>query len=352
MKRLLIVVVMLVNTLNLNAQDLKHLDEFLEVLENNDKLMATMTITKDNVEIYNKALGNADFESKIYNTSDTKFRIGSVTKSFTAVMIFQLIDEGKIKLNTPISLYFPEINKASEITVGHLLNHSSGLFNITNDKNFEDWMIKESSQKIMLDRIKSYELDFNPGTATAYSNTNYILLGYIIEAIDKSLYAESLKTRIIDRINLKNTYVGNKIGLRSNESHSYINVEGQWRKQQETDMSNPGGAGAIVSSSSDLTQFMNALFSGKLISDKSLELMKKTNDGETCHGLFYAKTNGVDIYASEGGIDGFQSMLVHVPAYNITIALTANGLDYSKVNIMLSAYKVLSGQTIEIPTFN
>lgn len=351
MKRLLVVVVLFVNTLNVMAQDLNQLDRFLNILEDNDKLMATMTITKDGSEIYSKALGYADLEQKIKNTSKTKFRIGSITKAFTAVMIFQLIDEGRIKLNSPLSLYYPKIPKASEITIAHLLNHSSGLFNITNDPNFGEWMLKKSFKGTMLKRIKSYELDFEPGAQTAYSNTNYILLGYVIEALDKNTYSQSLKKRITDKIGLKNTYVGKEIDLKDKESYSYAIENEVWSKQLETHMSNPGGAGAIVSTSIDLTKFMDALFSGKLMSDHSFNAMKKANDGETCHGIFYAKTDGLDVYGSEGGIDGFQSMLVHVPAYHITIALTANALDFSKMRIMLSAFNVLNNQSIVMPVF-
>ncbi|BAO77660.1 serine hydrolase domain-containing protein [Winogradskyella sp. PG-2] len=352
MKQIIFVVVLLVNALNLTAQNLNQLDEFLTILEANDKLMATMTITKDGVEVYNKAVGYANVEDKINNTAETKYRIGSITKAFTAVMIFQLIDEGRITLETPLTLFFNEIPNASKITIAHLLNHSSGLYNITNDLKFGEWMLKPSSRGGMLKRIKAYDLDFNPGEKTAYSNTNYILLGYIIEALDKNLYSQSLKKRIADKIDLKDTYVGNKINSNDNESHSYAIANTKWSKQLETDMSNPGGAGAIVSTSADLTKFMNALFSGKLISLNSFETMKKTNDGETCHGIFYANINGLDIYASEGGIDGFQSMLVHVPQFKTTIALTANALDYSKMQIMLSAFGLLSGQPITMPVFS
>ncbi|EDP69815.1 Serine-type D-Ala-D-Ala carboxypeptidase [Flavobacteriales bacterium ALC-1] len=351
MKQLLIVAILIVNTLNLNAQDLNQLDEFLNILEANDKLMATMTITNGGNQIYNKAVGYADVNSSIKNTSATKFRIGSITKAFTATMIFQLIDEGRITLDSPLTLFFNGIPSASKITIAHLLNHSSGLFNITNDSKFGEWMLKPSSRGDMLKRIQAYDLDFNPGEQTAYSNTNYLLLGYIIEILDKDLYMQALEKRIIKKIGLKNTYYGSKINNSKNESYSYIIENESWTITSETEMSNPGGAGAIVSTSEDLTQFMNALFAGKLISDTSFEAMKKTNDNETCHGIFYANMNGLDIYACEGGIDGFQSMLIHVPKFKTTIALTANALNYSKMQIMLSTFGLLSGQPITMPVF-
>ncbi|ARV08814.1 D-alanyl-D-alanine carboxypeptidase [Winogradskyella sp. PC-19] len=351
MKKILFLFVLLCNAVNLNAQDTKQIDDYLNVLEANNKLMATISVTKDGNQFYNKAVGFADVSSNVKNTNETKFRIGSITKAFTAVMIFQLIDEKRLTLDTPLSLYFNEIPNASKITIANLLNHSSGLFNITNASDFGEWMLGSSSRADMLKRLKSYDVDFNPGDKTAYSNTNYILLGYIIESIDKDIYAQALERRITSKIDLKDTYFGGKIDSENNESHSYAIENIKWSKQLETDMSNPGGAGAIVSTSSDLTKFMDALFTGKLMSDSSFEAMKKTNDGETCHGIFYANLDGLDIYASEGGIDGFQSMLIHVPKTKVTIALTANALSFSKMQIMLSVLGVTNGQSIIMPVF-
>lgn len=327
------------------------LDEFLTILEDNHKLMGTITITKDNSTVFSRSLGYSDVSNKIKNTSKTKFRIGSVTKAFTATMIFQLIDEGKITLDSPLTLFFNDIPGASKITIAHLLNHSSGLFNITNDSSASEWTLKPSSREDMLKRIKSYKLDFSPGEHTAYSNTNYMILGYIIEILDKDDYMQALDRRIVKKINLDNTHYGSVINSGNNESHSYFLENDSWVMASETEMSNPGGAGAIVSTSQDLTQFMNALFTGKLIASSSLEAMKRTNNNEVCHGIFYANMNGIDLYASEGSIDGFQSMLAYVPDTKTTIALTANGLDFSKMRIMLSAFAVSNGNEIVLPNF-
>ena len=214
MKQIIFVVVLLVNALNLTAQDFNQLDEYLSILETNNKLMATMTITSQGKEVYNKGVGYADLKNSIKNSSETKFRIGSITKAFTAVMIFQLIDEGRITLDSPLTLFFNDIPSASKITIAHLLNHSSGLFNITNDSNFGEWMLKPSSRGDMLKRIKAYDLDFNPGEQTAYSNTNYLLLGYIIEVLDKDLYMQALEKRIVKKLGLKNIYYGSKINIK------------------------------------------------------------------------------------------------------------------------------------------
>jgi CubicO group peptidase (beta-lactamase class C family) len=351
LKKLVFIILALSFAANAQQPDFSELDEFLGVLNENEKLMATMTITKAGKQVYSNAIGFTDMNSKTQNSENTKFRIGSITKAFTAVMIFQLIDEGKITLETPLSKFYPTIPQADNIKIANLLNHSSGLYNITNDPKFGEWMLKYSSKKMMLPRIFNYDLDFSPGEQTAYSNTNYMLLGYIIEILDSDLYAQALDRRVVKKINLENTYYGKKINVNKNECYSYAKDDGGWSITQETDMSNPGGAGAIVSTSYDLTKFMNALFNGKLITQSSFEAMKKTNNQEVCHGIFYANMNGVDLYASEGGIDGFQSMVVHVPSTKTTIALTANALDFSKMRIMLTAFAASHGQPITLPVF-
>ncbi|WP_298903862.1 serine hydrolase [uncultured Psychroserpens sp.] len=351
LKKITLISLLLSNLCFSQEQNYQQLDSFFDILDKHDKLMATMTITKNNEEVYNRAIGLSDVEKGIRNNDKTKFRIGSISKAFTAVMIFQLIDEGRITLNTPLSMFYPKIPGSENIKISNLLNHSSGLYNITNDPNFGDWMLKHSTKGEMLARIKKYSLDFNPGEKTEYSNTNYLLLGYIVEALDKDLYPQCLQRRILKKIGLKNTYYGGKIGAKANESQSYVFEGKAWNLHPETDMSNPGGAGAVVSTSKDLSKFMNALFEGKLMSGSSFEAMKKTNNEDTCHGLFYANMNNVDLYASEGGIDGFQSMLVHVPLTKTTIALVANGLDFSKMRIMLAAFAASHGQPIILPNF-
>ena len=327
------------------------LDEFLKILSNNDKLMGSLAITKHNEEIFSKAVGYLDVSAKVKNNSNTRFRIGSITKTFTAVMIFQLVDENKLKLDTPLAQFFPKIPNAAKINISNLLNHSSGIFNITNDADFSNWITTPSTPELMLSRISSHQADFEPGAQTEYSNTNYILLGYIIEALDGQSYASSLQRRIVDKIGLKETSYGRPIEIQNNESRGYYKVKDAWEVNQETDMSNPGGAGAIVSTPSDLNKFMNALFNGELISESSFKIMKSSNNSEICHGLFHTTIEDTELYASEGSIDGFQSMLMYFPKDETSIAFTANALDYSKIRIMLAALATSKNEQVILPNF-
>jgi len=340
--------------IRVHAQDYKQLDRLLETLSNNTKIMGSLSIIKNGESVYNKSVGYQYLskDSKVPSSIDSKYRIGSITKTFTATLIFQLIDEKKITLKDKLSKYFPEMTNASKITIHHLLTHSSGLYNITNARNVAEWVYKPSTSKEMLSRIKKYDVEFKPGEKNEYSNTNFLLLGYIIEAIENKSYEKVLKERITDKLNLKDTYYGHKINSNNNECLSYTYENESWNKSLETDMSNPGGAGAIVSSPKDLTLFIDALFNNKLISSKSLEKMITVSNDDYCSGLFYSKVEGQTIYGHEGSIDGFHSMLIYLPDHKIGVAFTANALNYSKMTIMLHAVSICFGKEIVIPTFD
>ena len=330
------------------------LDELLEVLSDNEKIMGSMSILKESKVVYNNSVGYQyiNYKGKKEATEQTKYKIGSITKTFTSTMIFQLVEEGKITLDTKLSTYFAQVPNASNITIANLLTHSSGLYNLTNADAFASWKNKPTTPEEMLSRIVEFDSDFQPGEKNVYSNTNFLLLGYIIENIDNKTYAEALKTRIVDKLGLKNTYCGGDIDTVAKESHSYNYSDNMWQQSTETHMSLPGGAGAITSNASDLTIFMDALFSNKLISSESLEIMTTEDNDDFCKGIFKTSVEGQTIFGHEGGIDGFQSMLVYVPQFKTAIALTANALNYNKMTIMINAFKTSMEMDFELPNFN
>lgn len=352
MKKVTLLFVCCLVLLHTQAQDLKQLDTYLETLFKHSKIMGNLAISKDGQTIYNKSVGYQTIgnQGNTPITEQSKFRIGSITKTFTAVMIFQLIDEGKIEIDDKLSKYFPQLPNAENITIKNLLNHSSGLFDITQDENFNEQ--QKSTRNQMLEIINSHKQNFKAGRKHEYCNTNYLLLGYILEDIECLSYGEVLNNRIVKKLNLTNTYHGDVIDRSKNECLSYyFEDDASLHEANQADMSNPGGAGAIVSNPSDILVFINALFSGKLISKHSLDIMT-TVKGEYGSGILSAKKNGMTFYAHNGTIDFFRSMYVYIPEHNIALALNTNALDYGMMPIMFTVVAALSGETIEIPTFN
>jgi D-alanyl-D-alanine carboxypeptidase len=339
----------------LHSQNLNKpkLDSLFNVLSEKNKAMGSVALSKNGKIIYSRAIGYSliSDKEKAFATTNTKYRIGSITKIFTAVMIFQLVEEGKIKLETTLNNYFPKIPNADKITIGNLLNHRSGLYNFTNDSLFGTRFEKSITRDEMLDMISKFKVDFQPNEKAAYSNTNYVLLGYIIENICGKSYKEILDERIVSKIGLANTYYGGKTNVKNSESYSYNFENGKWKQHWETDMSIPGGAGGIISNPIDLTKFMDALFSGKLVSEKSLTLMKTVTDGYGM-GIFQMPFYEKKTFGFSGQIDGFSSMLSYFPEDNLSVAYISNGEVSQMMNdILIGVLLIYFNKKYSIPKF-
>ncbi|HVS92122.1 MAG TPA: serine hydrolase domain-containing protein [Mucilaginibacter sp.] len=352
-KRLLINVLLVLCLLPAAAQTINKpkLDSLMDAIAAHQQAMGSLAIAQNGTLIYQKAIGQAALQNgqPIPANTGTKYRIGSVTKMFTAAMIFQLIGENKLSLATRLSAYFPQVPNASKITIGMMLAHRSGIHNFTSDPLYQTYWTKPQTQAGMLAIIQAQKSDFEPDAKAEYSNTNFVLLGYIIEKLWGMTYADALKRYVTSKAGLTDTYYGGKINPANNEAESF-SYKGGWTLKSETDMSIPGGAGAIVSTPADLVKFLDALFGGKLISAQSLGLMKTIRDG---YGMamfpmpFYERT----AYGHTGGIDGFTSVVSYFPDEKLAVAWCSNGSVYSTNNILIGVLSIYFNKPYVIPTF-
>ncbi|WP_448702827.1 serine hydrolase domain-containing protein [Mucilaginibacter sp. AW1-3] len=328
------------------------LDSFFVALNAHNQNMGSIAISVNGVLVYQNAVGYSQVNASLKTpaTIKTKYRIGSISKMFTAVMIFQLIDEGKLNFDTPLATYFPQIANAGKITIREMLDHRSGLHNFTSDSLYATYMGSPKSEAEMLVIIAKQKPDFQPDTKAEYSNTNFVLLGYIIEKLTGKTYAEELKLRITSKIGLSDTYYGAKINPAKNEAYSY-NYANQWIPATETDMSIPGGAGAVVSTPTDLVKFIDALFTGKLVSAASLELMKTMRDNYGM-AMFVAPFGDKRGYGHTGGIDGFSSTLSYFPEDKLAIAYTSNGVRYTTNDVAIAALSIYFNRPFTMPVFD
>jgi CubicO group peptidase (beta-lactamase class C family) len=351
MKKLFYAPILLLFVLTSQAQKLNvaKLDSLFFILESKDKYMGSIAIAENGKIIYAKSIGKDDIETNKKSTENSKYRIGSISKMFTSTLIFKAIEEKKLKLNQTIERFFPNLENAKTITIGNLLNHKSGIHNFTSDEEYLKYNTQPKSESEMMAIIEKAKSDFAPNAKNEYSNSNYVLLSYILEKIYKKPYKSILEKNIIKPLGLKNTFFGDKINLKNNEAYSY-DFEDKWVKQTETDMSIPMGAGAIVANPTDLTIFIKSLFKGKIINQKSLELMNTFED-KFGFGIFkvpfYDKTG----FGHTGGIDGFTSMLSYIPEEKLAIALTSNGNIYSNNNIAIAALSNFFNKPFTIPDF-
>lgn len=339
-------------TIIVSAQnsDVDKLDQYFQTLGDNNKFMGSISVFKDGSKVYSKSVGYTDFDKQIVANETSKYRIGSISKTFTAVMIFQAIESGKISLNETIQKYFPSINNCEKITIAHLLSHRSGIHNFTADEGYLSWSIQYKNREQMIQIIADGGSDFVPDNKAQYSNSNYVLLSYILESVYGKSYADILAKQITEPLSLKNTYLGKStISLDNNECNSYKYFD-KWRVESVTNPSVTLGAGGIVSTSDDLNKFADALFKNKLVSANSLSTMQSMKDNYGM-GLFPIPFYSKHGYGHSGEIDGFHSMLIYFPEDRLSYAITSNGMNYTFNDIHLAVLSWAYEKPFDIPTF-
>jgi len=309
--------------------DKTKIDEYFDTLANNNKFMGSVAILHNKEVVYAKTVGFADIEHDLKANENTKYRIASISKTFTAVLILKAIEENKLQLNQTLSDFFPTIKNSGTITIEQILYHRSGLPDILWD-DATDWTQPRTEQEI-IKIISDGGSDFEPDSEINYINTGFFLLSYVLEKIYEKPYSEILDEKIIKSIGLKNTYLGENIQVNDNECNAYRH-DG-WIKQPMFDRTVLLGAAGIVSNAIDLTRFSNALFNGGLISMASLQQMKTLKD-DYGMGLFEMSFSDRTGFWIEGGLQGFRSWLIYFPDSNISIAITANGVNINFYDVV------------------
>ena len=348
---LLLALIMLMGKLGFTQEfDKAKLDTYFDVLEANDKFMGSVAISKGGELIYTRSVGYCDLSSQTAVDASSIFRIGSISKTFSTVLTFKAVSEGKVDLDQTIDKYFPRITNADHITIKQLLGHRSGIHNFTNDEAYMTYNTSPQTEEQMVDIIVKAGNDFEPGTKAEYSNSNFVLLTYILEKSFGKSYGQLLQEYIAEPLGLSNTYVGGKIDIARNECSSY-KYNKAWNKEADTDMSIPVGAGAVVSTPTDIVKFSDALFGGKLITPEQLEMMQTIQDGYGL-GLFRFPFHERISYGHTGGIDGFGSLFGYLPDGEVSFAMTSNGAHMNTNDIAIALLSTFYNKPFEIPEFH
>jgi CubicO group peptidase (beta-lactamase class C family) len=298
----------------------KHMQAELKVKEYN----GTVLVVQKGKTIYQKAFGLADREWNIPNSLNTKFRIGSITKQFTAACILQLSEKGLLYLDDKLSKYIPDYPKGDSVTIHMLLNHTSGIKNYTNMEAFWPKAILPLPIDSMIAIFKYAPYDFSPGTKFNYSNSGYYLLGFIIEKVSGTTYREYLLKNVIQKAGLKNTDVDRLDSILQYRAKGYAKTNTGWRHAQLISMEAPYSAGAMVSTVNDLHSWMKALLSHTIISAKSLIRMTTPYKNNYGYGLDIDSLKTHRRIWHNGGIPGFSSVLVYYPNEDLYIVAISN----------------------------
>jgi D-alanyl-D-alanine carboxypeptidase len=331
------------------ALDKAKLDQLFDRLLEKNKGMGSITIAKDGKILYTRSFGYRQINgtAKEPLTANTKYRISSITKTYTAVMIFQLIEEGKLKLSDKLDKFFPQIPNAGKITIAQILSHRSGIPNVA--PNGSAMQPKTEEERVA--EIAKGQPDFEPDSKHLYSNSGYVLLGYIVEKVGGKPYQEALKERITSKLGLKDTYMGTgntDPGRKESLSYRYL---GEWKESREPDFSLTAGAGAILSTPADMVKFIQGLFDLKLVSQNSLNQMKTMRDGEGM-GMEPFTFAGKTLYGHTGGSGTSGAWLAYYPEEKLAMAYTTNAKVYPVANIVSGIFDIYWNEPFEIPSFD
>jgi len=329
------------------ALDRAKLDQFFDRLAEKNKAMGSLVIVKDGKFLYTRAIGYSQINGteKKPLTAANRFRIASITKMFTATMILQLVEEGKLKLTDTLDKFFPQVPNAQKITILQILSHRSGIPNVRRDQ--ATWKPGEPVTKDeMLALIVKGAPEFEPDTKNSYSNSGYFLLGLILEKLTGKPYEQALEERINSKIGLKDTYQATgRIDVNKGEALTYINTGSDWKQGFET---HPSLGFQLISTPGDMAKFIQSLFDLKLISQDSLNQMKTMRDDEGL-GMVTFTFAGKTFYGDTGGGDNYGSWLAYQPEEKLVVAYTTNAKVYPVENIVRGVVDIYYNKPFTIP---
>lgn len=304
------------------------IDKALNSLTEREAFTGAVLVARNGEILLSQGYGLADRDKDLPNTPQTKYRLGSITKQFTAMAILMLQAQEKLNVQDPICSYLPECPATwQDITIHHLLTHTSGIQNFTNFPDYETTKATPSPSEQTIARFKDRPLDFQPGEQWSYSNSGYILLGYIIEQASGQAYQAFLRGHIFEPLQMKDTgYDHNDDSL----AMGYTGFYGHWEKADTIDMTIPYAAGGLYSTVEDLYRWDQALYTEQLISQELLDLMFTPYAEMPGPGLSYGygwavgEMNHHQAVGHGGGIDGFATEIRRYIDDKVTIIILSN----------------------------
>jgi len=322
------------------------IQEALALANKYQQFNGAVLVAENGKVTYKGAFGMANMEWGIPNAPDTKFRLGSITKQFTAMLTLQLVEQGKIKLDGKITDYLPDYRKdvGDRVTIHHLLTHTSGIPSYTGQPGFFE-NVSRNPYKVA-DFVKKYasgDLEFEPGSKFSYNNSGYFLLGAIIERVTGKTYEQALKDNILDPVGMKNTGYDHHNTLIPKRASGYVKTSDGYVNAGYLDMSIPYAAGSMYSTVEDLYLWDQALYTDKLISAQSKALMYKPFLADYAYG--WAVTNAsfkqndqpVQIIRHDGGINGFSTVIARFPAQkNLIVVLDNTSQDAGRMGDLIT----------------
>ncbi|KAF0248466.1 MAG: penicillin-binding protein beta-lactamase class C [bacterium] len=335
-------------TLNIQgfAQDnTSKINEYMQVEINRFHFRGTILISQGDKVSFSKGYGMANEETGTPNDLHTKFRIGSITKQFTAMAIVMLQEKGKLNFQAPISTYLDEYPIAwQDITIHHLLTHTSGIADFTRDPDYKTAMRSTFTVNDLIARFKDKPLTFKPGYTFDYSNSNYILLGHIIEKVSGMPYEQYLQKYIFSPLKMENTGYDHNEKILLHRASGYTLKKDIVINAPFVDMSIPFSTGGLYSTVEDLLVWDKALYTDRLVSKKGLEAMFTPVKMDYGYGWTIDSLNHHKCIRHGGWMIGFNNSIMRFPDEKMTIIVLSNIDSISANTIARDLAAILFGE--------
>lgn len=323
------------------SEKIAQLDTYLSARSQSGEFSGSVAISHGRESILSRCYGQANREHEVPNHPQTKFRIGSLTKQFTAVSILQLQERGLLDVQSPVSAYLPSYPQGEKITVHHLLTHTSGIPEYLNPEafpDFLDWMRLPTTLSELVDRFKGLPLEFSPGEKFKYGNSGYALLAQIIETVSQQPYVDYLQVNVLDPLALHNTGHEMPLAVIPHLAQGYLPLAGDiYLQASPFDTSIAIGAGGLYSTVEDLVKWNQWLYgkdTDQAVLSRSARAIMLTPvvqiDSEESTDTFYCYGLALDTYLERsrihhlGGISGFASALAYYPNEKLTVVVLSN----------------------------
>jgi CubicO group peptidase (beta-lactamase class C family) len=324
------------------------LDQYMQAQTNVRGFSGTVLVMKQNKVLLEKGYGFADREWNIANTVETKFRIGSVTKQFTAACILQLIEAGKLSLDDKLSKFYPDFPKGDSVTIHMLLNHTSGIASYTDGKDFMTVATQSLPQDSMIAFFRNKPYNFSPGTKWAYNNSGYFLLGCIIEKVSGLSYTDYLQKNIFDKLDMRNSGVDKLDSVLAWRARGYSRNGKKTVNADYISMDWPFSAGVLFSTVDDLYKWDRGLYGTKILSKESLQKMFTPGKSNYGYGVVIDSLEKHPRIWHNGGIPGFSTNFTRFINDDIcTVVFSNNESNVDFVAIALA--NILFDMPVEMP---
>jgi CubicO group peptidase (beta-lactamase class C family) len=337
------------------VNQLSRMNEIIQSYVTDGQFIGAILLAQKGNLIIDKGYGSANLEWQIPNAPDTKFRLGSITKQFTAASILLLEERGSLKIDDMLSKHMTDTPPAwKDITIFHLLTHTSGIPNYTAFPNFNDFAAttKPVTPTEIIDLFINKDLNFEPGSQYDYCNSGYVILGYLIEKISGMSYQEFVVNNIFKKLGMLDSGYDSNSEIILRRASGYNVSQYGLMNTEYLNCCIPYSAGSLYSTTHDLLKWQQELFSGRVLTAASFNKMTTPYKDHYGLGVVIKTIDGCKLIGHGGGINGFKTNMVYSPDEDLLVIVLSNLITAGFVpqNIALKLVKLSRGINVIIPS--